>query len=144
MQIISDNLRMSSNGLCFQNNVFQLKREQKRPLWTCDAGRHLQECTRVRAGKCPGERFSSDLGRLARSAPKSAPGSEFFALLGLQNAKKALLEALLGALSARPPKSLKKHSLGYFPSLGPWALLARKRHIKFEHIRFFKKAVDRG
>ena len=35
---------------------------------SCDPSRHLQECPGTRAGKC----FSSDFGRLARSAPKSA------------------------------------------------------------------------
>ena len=37
----------------------------------CDPGRHLQECSGARAGKCPTECFLSDFGHLARSS-KSA------------------------------------------------------------------------
>ena len=51
---------------------------------------HLHECPRTRAGKCSGECFSSDFGRLTRSAPKSAPRS------GFQNAKKHSSEHSLG------------------------------------------------
>ena len=38
----------------------------------CDSSRHLQECSRVRAGKCPPKCFVSDFGHLAPSAPRSA------------------------------------------------------------------------
>ena len=41
-------------------------------IFDCDPGRHLQECSRARAGKCAPECFLSDFGHLAPSAPQSA------------------------------------------------------------------------
>ena len=44
----------------------------------CDPGRHLEECSGARAGKCPTECFLSAFGHLARSTPKSAFWVLFF------------------------------------------------------------------
>ena len=67
-------------------------------LLCCDPGRHLPECSGARAGKCPPpECFLSVFGHLAPSASKST----------------------LGALGARCPKSLTKHSGGHFPARAP-------------------------
>ena len=54
-----------------RKNPAPVSKQQVVPL-TCDQGRHLQECSGARAGKCPPECFFSVFGRLAPSAPKSA------------------------------------------------------------------------
>ena len=82
-----------------------------------DLGRHLQECSGARAGKCPTECFLSAFGRLARSAPKSA-FRVFFGTFGAKKRPKALKKHSepgaqkhsKKALRAKRPKALKKHS----------------------------------
>ena len=79
----------------------------------CDPGRHLQECSGARAGKCPAECLLSVFGHLAESAPKSVL-SAFWRSLA-PKPPKSTQKALFVAFGPRCPKTLKKH----FPARAP-------------------------
>ena len=91
--------------------------------YSCDPGRHLQECqgagAGAGAGKCPKECFWSAFGDLARSALRSAP------ILGPKMAKKHSSERSLGTPS-QVPKSTPKALFAAFsgPQPLPCPLLA--------------------
>ena len=73
------------------------------------------------AGKCSPECFLSAFGHLAR-----VPQRVLFECLWCfwaPKVPKSNQKALFGALGARCPKSLKKHSGEHFPARAPWALL---------------------
>ena len=92
--------------------------EGKKDCKNCDPGRHLQECSGARAGKCPAECFSSAFEHLPRSAPKSAFRVLFVAFLGLKSAKKHSKNTLWGT-PRQVPKNTQKAFRGALSGPGP-------------------------
>ena len=69
------------------------------------------------AGKCPTECLLSAFAKLGTWV--GVPQGVLFGTLGAQKAPKSTQKTLFGALRARCPKALKKHSVGHFPAWSP-------------------------
>ena len=82
--------------------------------WHCDQGRHLQECSAARAGKCPPGVLLQCFWAPGSECPKECFLECFLASLGLKNAKKHSKSALWGTRSQVPKNTEKALRSGTF------------------------------